>query len=162
MRMETGARRSGAAKEVPVRFLERLVVIVALAAAAQPLRGEPGPVPGLAPPANLVALEACETLDVDWEPVPGASRYAIEVTVEYDSLSSECSNAPDLTSIFTFSVETAIVSIDYANFLRDFGAGLQGPCRIVLVRVGGVSPPERGIRTAYDSFASTVPTPNCL
>ncbi len=136
-----------------MRLLETLVAIAFVALSVPALaQREAG-----AAPTNLVAHEACQTLDVSWEGVDGAPRYAIDVLVDYDPASTACENAPAAPYLFRYSVVSTVMSIDYSSFLMDFGSGLQAPCRITGVRVKALGP---GLDDR--PFATAIPAPSCL
>ena len=141
-----------------------LAILISLAslALAGPVGAQLGAAPALAAPANFVALEGCETLDLSWDGVGGAEGYSIEVLAEYDSLSTACENAPDTPYLFRFSVDTTLVSIDHASFLLDVGSGLRAPCRIRGVRVRGLSGRAGDLPAPGEPFATAVPVPSCL
>lgn len=144
-----------------MKLLEILASLTVLALAV-PVRAQVGTAAALAAPANFVALQACDTLDLSWDGVAGAEGYSIELLAEYDSRSTGCENAPDTPYLFRFSVDTTLVSIDEASFLLDLGSGLRAPCRIRGVRVRSLSGPAGGVPAPDEPFATAVPVPSCL
>ena len=143
----------------------KLSVLVA-AAAALAVSGlafaRGGSKPSLPAPTGLSAAEDCTSLDVTWDAVTGANKYAIEVTATYDSLSTDCENAPDTTIVFSFSSTTPNISIDYGAFAEDFGNGAQAPCEFTNVQVKALNPPGKGLTSQNNPFASTTPFFNCI
>ena len=144
-----------------MRLLEIPAFLTVLALAV-PVRAQLQPGPALAAPANFSALQACDTLDLSWDGVGGAEGYSIEVLAEFDSLSTGCENASDTPYLFRFSVDTTLVSIDYASFLLDLGSGLRAPCRIRGVRVRGLGGPAGSVPAPHEPFATAVPVASCL
>ena len=141
--------------------LSILLTLVAALALSAPAFAK-GSNPALLAPTNVAALEDCLSLDVSWDPVTGANKYSIEVTAEYDSLSTDCSNPPDTTIVSSFGSTTTSISIDYSNFLVDFGNGPQLPCDFSLVRVKGLNPPGKGSASQNNPFGSATPSFNCI
>ena len=122
-----------------------------------------GSKPSLPAPTNVEAAEDCTSLDLTWDAVTGATKYAIEVTAVYNSQSLDCSTT-DTTYVFSFTSTTNNISLDYEVFAVDFGLGngLQAPCAFTLVKVKGLNPPGRGLTSQNNPFGLATPFANCL
>ena len=84
----------------------------------------------LPPPTNLVAEVDCGYFSASWDPVPGASGYAVEIAAAYDSTSPNCAGAPDTTVVYSFTSRTPTILVDFNAFLADFAGEPRSPCRL--------------------------------
>lgn len=140
--------------------LSTLIGMAVLLAVSALAFAKGGSKPGLPAPATVTSSAGCTSLDTTWAPVIGADKYAIEVTVEYDSQSTDCANAPDTTFVFSFTSATPNISIDYGAFAEDFGNGTQGPCAFTNVQVKALNPPGKGAVSQNNPFTSAEPIDN--
>ncbi len=147
-------------KKAPRKFV--LLALAASLAVSGLAFARGGSKPSLPAPTGLSANEDCTTLDLSWDAVPGATKYAIEVTAVYNSQSLDCSTT-DTTEVFSFTSTTPNIAIAYGAFSVDFGLGNgpQAPCNFTLVKVKGLNPPGKGATSQNNPFASAIPLFNC-